>query len=358
MFYSALVQWQSFRWRCGALALVILTLSAVVACTNSDSIAGPPMEAEFDLPVSDVDFDPLAPAWVRGDVLRSGRSRYPLEPGVTEFVIGPRGIYYVAKGRFWFTDGNTTELVAADANSLAVSGDRTRLGLLDFTHSSRDGFGTAAAEPVVFNLVTGEQLVRHESTVAAGSDLASTYGEERPRFVGFDVDNTAFVGGIGGRASRVEKDGSLTTLPYDGEGSTLPGLPGRLGTPVQLEHLGQRRLVLATVESQSHRQVTPGWRSPDGTLLLDEASDHGGWYDASTGRRLRINTGLPQFQLGGWTGGSNWYGLSYRVNFDEGLDEGPAELVECSRATRTCRVLDSFSIDFSEQDFTFGIGPP
>ena len=152
-----------------------------MGCGDDVEAGDEPGGSTLELPVADVDLDVDAPAYSTGREIRIGEVTIPVDPTPEEWVVGPHGIYYLTDETLWFADEDGSEEVATVGFSeLVLSPDRSLLGLADLASGPPDQFDTPVAVPVVFDLETGEEVLRGEPADATDEDLAVLYGEIEP----------------------------------------------------------------------------------------------------------------------------------------------------------------------------------
>jgi hypothetical protein len=262
------------------------------------------------VPVGDVDLDVDAPAYSTGDEIRIGEVTVPVDPTPESWVVGPHGVYYLTDETLWFADEDGSEEVATVGHSeLVLSPDRSLLGLVDLASGPPDQFDTPVAVPVVFDLETGEEVLRAEpAEPTAEDDLAVLYGEIEPVVVGFDDDAVYAVDPLRGGLNRFPLDGGDPTEVSDTEEDPVratleDALPG---SEVGLDPQTDDRLLLAP---EGEYAPYSGRLSPDGSYFFGAGSQQpAGIYDVRTGRRTALTDEIRTF--GAWLADGSFYAIT------------------------------------------------
>lgn len=300
------------------LGLVVPACLAVALTACGDETEPPdPVAAPFSLPVGSPTYDVEAATWAVGGVIRVGDDEIEVEPKPAAYVVTGSGIYYLAGRRLYFTDGGAAEKVAnINTEELAVSPDGQHLALVDREHGPVDPYDTHVAVPVVFDLETGEQVLRAEpGRSLEDDDLAVLYGELPPSLMGIDDAAVYAVDPL-----RDGDDDDQFRFPLDG-GSPEPvdGNPMLLdetGVHGYAEQLSGGRYRWAPVYDDEANPLVSAVLSPTEDVLF-VPGELGRYFDAASGEPTVFSE--TPFVLGGWVDDDTFYG-AFSAN---GSSEGP-----------------------------------
>jgi hypothetical protein len=298
--------------------VVIVQLAGVLAgCGDDEADPTGPVAEPFSLPVGAPSYDVDAATWAVRETIRVGEEEIVAEPAPDVYVVTGSGIYYIAKGRLYFTDGGAVEEVAdVGSSALAVSPEGDHLALVDQGHGPVDTYGTHVAVPVVFDLETGEQVLRGEpGRSLEDDDLADLYGEIPPTLLGVDEEAVYAVDPL--------QEGS------DSDQWRFP-LSGGAPEPMTSEPmLGDETGFHGYAEQQSGGRFRwlPDYIDAEGvySAVLSPAQDvmfvsekPGRYYDAESGAPTVFSE--TPFTLGGWVDNDTFYGAFSA----QGSSEGPS----------------------------------
>ncbi len=243
-----------------------------VTITRSPSPA--PSAVPSEVPVGGVSLPLDAPAWATAGRLRIGRRSADVSPrSVDAFVVARGGVYFLDGTELWFTDLRTVR----------ATGLTTVVGL-----------GIDASR---------EQL----RVTLAGRDGPTTH-----------LYDTR----VGGILDDLEDDGA------QGPGGALQPLHQRQGRAVEVS-VGASVVDLtpAADDALVRASLGPG---RFGLVGVDRRPLQP--FESTTGRKVSIRPRIAQFRLGGWTGGTSFYGVSYVGGI-------PDAVVGCELAERRCGTL-------------------
>ncbi len=315
-----------------AAVTLVVALTACGAEQAGDSPAPGSNDAPFELPVSATTYDVTAPTWVVGDTVHIGEDEVTVDPAPESYVVAEHGIYFTAGRSLYFADGRGAEKIAPIGSSKIVkSADGRHLGMIDAAHGPTDGGGTHVAVPVVFDLATGEQVLRPPPgrSLEGEEDLADLYEDAEPDFLGFDDVAAYAVDPLRQGINRFPLGGGSPELvePSSDGVPQLPPFEGQLGFDVSAERARGGGLKLA--EGDPREAIYPAALSPDGKYLFGNGSANPGeFFDAETGERLSFEHGMRLFSLGGWLDDDTFYGATSDAGSLEG-PEGRAVIVSC-----------------------------
>ncbi len=307
---------------------------------------------DLTVPVGAPTYDVAAPAWAVGRSLHVGDVELDVRPAPEAFGGDDRrGVYYLARGTLWFTDGADPVAVAeVDTDRLALSTDGRHLGLLDRVHGPTDAAGVAAAVAVVLDVTTGKEVLRTRPARPT-VDVAALYAAQPPTFVGFDED-AAYVAD-----PLVE---GVTRLPLDGG----PGGPAPDDLRVD-RSLGSEVDVVRT--TAGHLRLARDGERPDARALLSPAGDLIHPLGAATpppgpttpppGVPVRFDPGERWFQLGGWIDQDTYYGAASADGSSAG-PSGRTVVVACDVRAPRCRPVSAEFQLPTGPELVFGTGSP
>lgn len=333
------------RTRVASLLLALAAALAGCAPAGEEGAAG-----DLTVPVGAPTYDVAAPAWAVGRSLHVGDVELDVRPAPEAFVVTTAGVYYLARGTLWFTDGADPVAVAeVDTDRLALSTDGRHLGLLDRVHGPTDAAGVAAAVAVVLDVTTGKEVLRTRPARPT-VDVAALYAAQPPTFVGFDED-AAYVAD-----PLVE---GVTRLPLDGG----PGGPAPDDLRVD-RSLGSEVDVVRT--TAGHLRLARDGERPDARALLSPAGDlihplgaatPPRAYDAASGVPVRFDPGERWFQLGGWIDQDTYYGAASADGSSAG-PSGRTVVVACDVRAPRCRPVSAEFQLPTGPELVFGTGSP
>ncbi len=297
------------RCRAAFVSLACLAPLVLAGCGDDVEAGDEPGGSTVELPVGDIDLDTDAPAYSTGREVRVGDVTIPVDPTPEEWVVGPHGIYYLTDETLWFADEDGSEEVATVGYSeLVLSPDRSLIGLADLASGPPDQFDTPIAVPVVFDLETGEEVLRGEPGDATDEDLSVLYGEIEPTVLGFDDDAVYAVDPLRGGENRFPLDGGEPTELSDTEEEQLDSVldDALPGSRVGLDPRPDGRMLLAPEDDYAPYS---GDLSPEGSWFYGAGSQQpAGIYDARTGRRTTLTDGIEGF--GGWLADGSFYAVA------------------------------------------------
>jgi hypothetical protein len=320
--------------------VAILSCLAATAC-GSDADDRAPGAAPFSIPVGEPSYDPDAATWAVRGTIHIGDTVLDVQPRPEAYVVTRRGVYYNARGALYFTDGGAAQKVAEVGGvGLAVDPEQQRLALVDRAHGATDPFDTHVAVPVVFDLETGDQVLRAEpGRSLEDDDLAVLYGEIPPDLLGVDGEAVYAVDPL-----REGDDSDEWRFPLDGgepepvEGN--PMLQDETGVQGWAEQLPGGRFRWDPVHDDEFEERVRAVLSPGQDVIFVEDGTSGGpssYFDAESGEPTTFSE--TPFFLAGWIDDDTFYGA-----FSPGGSlEGPAgrtTMTACELADRpTCRRL-------------------
>lgn len=304
------------------LGLVVgLALMSTTAC-GSDSTATDADDAPFSIPVGEPSFDADAATWAVSGRIHVGDVTLDVRPPPERYVVTPRGIYYNARGALYFTDGGPAAKVAdVGSTGLAVDPAQRRLALVDRAHGATDPYETHVAVPVVFDLASGDQVLRvGPGRSPEDDDLAVLYSEIPPTLLGIDDEAVYAIDPL-----REGADQDEWRFPLDG------GRPAAVvGNPMLVRETGIRgwakpvrggRYRWDPFYDDGPQERLRATLSPArDVIFLHEGAAEGpsSYYDAKTGEATTFSE--TPFYLGGWIDDDTFYGAFS----PRGSAEGPA----------------------------------
>lgn len=335
--------------------VVVTTLAAVLAACGVE-VSGDGADAPFELPLSDTTYDVDAPTWALDDTVHVGEKEITLHRAPLGYVVAEHGIYYTSyyrrDGALYFADDAGSQLIAViDSFEVVKSADSRYLGLIDAARGPTDQFDANVAVPVVFDLETGEQILRPGPGRALGDDdLTDLYEDAELGFYGF-AEGAAY-------AADPLRDG-LTRFPLDGSdpetGVKLPTFEGQFGFEVFVERVRGDGL---RVPENVRDGVDVAALSPGEEYLFEiDRRNEGEYYDARTGERISFEPGLSTFSLGGWLDDDTFYGATSN---GARVLSGRTVIVSCETSSRKCTPL-SEEFDLTNKNrliFANGESPP
>jgi hypothetical protein len=315
--------------------VVVGVLAGLVLAGCGESAGGASHGEPFRLPVGPTEWDVSAPAWVLDGTLHVGERTVALGDRVDQFVLGATGVYWMRGQTLMFTsaEGDTVEVEDVGWVNMAVSADRSVFATVDQSRGPTDEFGTHVLQGAAFDTRTGEQLYRTpDEEPDDGADLADLYGEIMPLLHGVSNERLFFDG------TTIDlDDGSAVPASRDADGlEVYEGYAGTLfpdGYHVGVRGQGRRR------ELTGSSMFGVARLSPDRSTIFDVTA----WptpavvYDATTGRRRRIDAPWQHFSLGGWSDQDTFFGVAERID-EQHVDNvlRASQVVTCELRTLAC----------------------
>ncbi len=316
--------------------MAVAMAAALAGCGDEEAPDRGGTGSEAALPVGEPAYDVDGPSWAAGDTIHVGDWSVTVKPAPEAYVVADRGIYYVAKDVLHFTDGESPvkEVGPIASSTLVESVDGRYLGMMGEAAGSDDEYSTPARVPLVFDLETGNEILRAEpGEVSKDDDLADLYEDASVGFLGFADDAAYADDPLRNGSTRFPLDGGEPeAAPTDDFGlAELPAFAGERGIEVTVQPAnGDGYEISETGDGYS------GVLSPDERYLFVDGDGRGtAYYDAESGESIRFDPGLRDFRLGGWIDDETFYGATSSRGNGE-FPAGRVRIVSCTTTTGSC----------------------
>ena len=289
--------------------------------------------------------------YAAGQALHVGDETHTLTPAPDGMVTTAGGLYYRADEVLFLWDGKKSERVAdiggGSLSTLFTTTSGRYLGFIDFEHGPTNSADEHVGEAVVFDTVTGKQIIRDHTGNGDPSDddLADLYSEDPPTFMGFD-DKHAYV--------RTPSGGFVSYDLATGEAHPTKVFPEANDRPD-----GQQ--IGFEMDKQGAREYSDGMGAPmSGRLSFDSkyvafavpAGPFVFTYPEGTPRALAFAE--AQFVVAGWLDEDTFLGTGYREDA-EGVPS-TAAVYTCELDTLSCKQVSGRASTEREHVFVFPFG--
>lgn len=306
----------------------------------------------YDLPTAGPVAERGELVYAAGKILRVGDKSQTLTPDPDTMVATAGGLYYLADEVLFLWNGKKSERVAdiggGSLSTLFTTTSGRYLGFMDFEHGSTNSKDKHVAEAVVFDTVTGRQVIRDHTGNGdpADDDLADLYSEDRPTFMGFD-DKHAFV-------RTASRPGFVSYDLATGEAQATKVFPEVSDRP------GGRQIGFE-MDEQGAREHSDGMGAPmSGRLSFDSeyvafAVPAGPFvFTYPEGKPQKLAFGESQFVVAGWLDENTLIGTGY-IEDAEGVP-ATAAVFTCELGTLSCKQVSEPASTEREHVFVFPFG--
>ena len=324
----------------GGLLGLALVAGLLVGCGDDPGLA----------PTAEPRFDEQQVAWAHLRTLHYGDREFTLPRRIRGLAVSDYG-FFVRLSDDGGIDGPSTwgffdgerwlEMGGEPDGEVRVSPDGTYAGWINADGPRRPA--GRVREAVVADVAKGEPVLRDHSGMGGslGDDLGDRYEELEPTFLGFDADSThAYWTDAEGSGTRRRGDlstGKVKKAPETNPGGDFPEEPVSV---VVDAYLGRR--AGASPES-GPVDLQHGLYSPDQKYAVDvSAPGRTLVFDASTGRRIRVDFPDRAQYFAGWLPDHSFYVIGTRRRIESfsltGPDPTRGRVVVCRLPAGTCKV--------------------